>query len=392
MTRIFCLLLSIVLILSMLGCRKPDSATEPENVPSESLDTTDKDKEQNHENEDLQIDQESQSVIMQQPLVAVSVPSITEETCSDDGTRLFQYTYQNMTLVLQDPDVAEKIIIDFLGRIDNTRTTAESTALAAKNAYTSSENWIPYLYHITYSPVRIDSGVLSLFGADVVYNGAFHPERTGISANYDLITGDVLTLASIMNYNASLNMICELVLSGLTEMHESNYLYSNYEETVNQRFSIDASQDESWYFTQTGLCFYFSPYEIAPYSSGIVTVEIPYDKLTGIIRDEYFPPERSNSEGTIQITPFEEANLSEFKEIAEIIENKEGNMYLLHTEKSVQDIRIIVSNATSSYTIFAAYGLSPGQAVVIQADANTLPDMILSYKSGGQTLSSNFHT
>ncbi len=295
-----------------------------------------------------------------------------------------------MSLILQDPEVADKVIIDFLNRIDSTRSLAEETSQIAQKAYDGSDNWVPYLYHVTYNPTRIDHDVLSLFGTNVLYSGAFHPERTCISASYDLVTGDVLTLASIMDVSAAADDFCQLVLEGLSEMSEGDYLYENYADTVKERFMTDASQDEAWYFSQSGLCFYFAPYEIAPYSSGVISVEIPYEKLTGLIHDAYFPAERDASEGVVNVTAFEDAELTAFSQIAEIVESKDGKMYLAYTDASVQDVRIMVSDAASSYTIFAAYGLTPGDAIMVQASENTLENMVISYKSNNETIASPF--
>ena len=364
----------ICLVFTMAGCigRKAENTTPVETTnPTTAPSTTD----------------EISSPISQAAMAAVSVPAVTEEIVADDGTVLFQYTYQNMSLVLQEPEVADKVIIDFLARIDQTRTDAESVANAAKMNYSGQSEWIPYLYHITYSPMRMDYGVLSLFGANAIYRGSFHPERTCLSASYDLITGDVLTLASIMDASATTSDFCDLVLDGLSEIAAENFLYPGYEDVVKQRFSVDESQDQDWYFSQTGLCFYFEPYEIAPYSSGVITVEIPYEKLYHLLHANYFPTDREGAYGMVLTSRFEDADFSQFSQIAEVIQNKDGQMYLLYTDKSVQDVRIFVTDAASTYTIFAAYGLTPGDAIMVQADDTIAQTLKISYKANNNTIS-----
>ena len=366
MKKIFITLLSLCLILSMAGCSL--DSNEP-SVPADTVPETQTET------------GETSPAIAQAAMAAVAVPTVTETSTAEDGTELFKYTYQSISLVLPDPEVADKVIIDFLNRIDQTREDAESVAQMAQGDYNGQEDWIPYLYHVTYSPMRIDQGVLSLFGANVTYSGAFHPERVCLSASYDLINGEVLTLGSIMDPNAEASDFCTLVLNGLAEMGSENYLYKGYEDTVKQRFTGDESLDQAWYFSQTGLCFYFAPYEIAPYSSGVITVEIPYEKLDGLLHSNYFPAEQETASGDVTIRSFEDAELSQFTQIAELIQSKEGSMYLVYTDKAVQDLRIIVSDAASSYTVFAAYGLTPGDGVMVQADALFLESMKISYKS-----------
>lgn len=372
MKKLFSLFLAVCLLLSFSGCRK--KTKDPTNNTTEYIAGT------QGATANQQIDTDS-------TLVAVSVPTVTENATHDDGTVLFQYTYQNMTLVLDEPQVADKIILDFLNRVDSTGASANSTKDMAKSAYNGSANWVPYLYHIIYSPTRIDHKVLSLFGNNVVFSGAGHPERTCVSANYDLLTGDILTLASIKTKEATTEQFCNLVLAGLAEMAEGDYLYDNYKKTVQQRFTKDASQDEEWYFTQTGLCFYFAPYEIAPYCSGVITVEIPYEKLKNIVHEAYLPSARGSATGKIEITPFEKVKLENFSHIAEIVTEKETNMYMLHTNQAVQDIRIVYADKSGNYTVFAAYNLIAGNGIMLQGSDETLKNMKISYKSGNETVS-----
>ena len=293
MKRFVCLLLVACLAISLCGClgnKNPqgdngETGGNSQQTPDSTFDGT---------------------------LLAVSVPTVTEATKDDDGTVVFEYTYQYMSLVHEKPDVADKIILDFLNRVDATRTHAETVAQSAKNAYTgNSSNWIAYLYHLTYSPTRIDSAVLSLFGNNAVYSGAVHPERACVSASYDMVTGDVLTLASIMAKDAKTEDICNLVLENLAARKKELYLYPGYENTVKQRFTTDPSIDEAWYFSPSGLCFYFAPYEIAPYSSGVVTVEIPYEKLTAILHTAYLPAVRQNVQGVVSISSFDDIDLTD---------------------------------------------------------------------------------
>lgn len=373
MKKQLCFILAFCLTISFSGCLQAD-----ENPTQTSDNTT------NTQQSTTEPTTEQQ---FRETMVAVSVPTITENTTDDDGTVLFQYTYQHMSLVLHKPAVADKIILEFLNRVDSTRRSAEDTANMAKNAYNGDKNWVPYLYHLTYSPMRIDHNVLSLFGNNVVFSGAGHPERTCISASYDLLTGDVLTLASIMAKDATLDDFSQLVLDGLAEMAEGDYLYENYANTVKNRFNVDASSDEAWYFTQTGLCFYFSPYEIAPYSSGVISVEIPYEKLQGLLHEDYFPSARGTAKGTVTVSAFDRVNLSDFSHIAEIITTKDSDMYMVQTDGSVQDVKIVLSDKTSNYTIFAAYNLSKGEGIMIQADKDLMQNMKLTYKSNGETIS-----
>lgn len=372
MKKIICLFLILCLLFTAAGCRKKVDPPYNETQDSNTTEGTS--------------NQIQQIIDTDTSLVAVSVPTVTEDTTASDGTVVCQYTYPSMALVLDKPEVADKIIINFLNRVDITTQPAADTADMAKGAYNGDKNFVPYLYHVTYSPMRIDHKVLSLFGNNVVFSGGGHPERTCVSASYDLLTGDVLTLASIMSKDAKSDDFCQLVLSGLSEIAEGNYLYKGYAETVKQRFKTDASQDEAWYFTQTGLCFYFAPYEIAPYASGVISVEIPYEKLRNLLHESYLPLARNAPTGIHKVQPFDQVKLEDFSHIAEIVANKEGKMYIISADSNIQDVRILFNDKASNYTVFAAYNLSPGDGIMVQADQSQLSSMRLSYKTGSETV------
>ena len=192
-----------------------------------------------------------------------------------------------------------------------------------------------------------------------------------------------------MNKDATVQQFCDLVLEGLGEMAEGDYLYENYKDTVKHRFEADPAHDENWYFTQDGLCFYFAPYEIAPYASGVITVEIPFEKLTKLVHEAYQPEIRGSATGKITVAPFENPDMDKFNDIAEIVVNNTGAMYMLQADTSVQNIRIVLNDKASNYTVFAAYGLSAGDGIMVQADSEILPKLKLTYKSAGETVSTN---
>lgn len=333
-------------------------------------------------------------VFEQKPMIAVSLP-VTEQTeYAEDGTMIFRYSFQNMSLIVSDPEVADKIIVDFLNRIDQTADEATQILTAAKNAYKDNEQWIPYLCQITYNPVRIDTSVLSLMGNFTNYSGLPHPEKYYPSVNYDLLTGDVLCFDDIITDDSASDTIYQYVIEELNTQKEENALYEGFEDTVKDRFAHKTSDEDFWYFSQTGLCFYFWPYEIAPYASGIINAEIPYDKLSGVLNDAYFPSETECGSSEIIAATFSEEDLSRFTQFSEVVLDTSGNKILLYTEGAVNHIQIEsgIWNAEGTQffpeqTVFSAYRLTPGDAIMVEsAMTNTLPNLRLSYNTASGTV------
>lgn len=372
------------MLLSLAACDLPlkpaeDSTTSPTEAftPPESTNST----------------TEPEPVLPQTPLITVSLPVITESSTTDDGTVLFNYTFQNISLVTPDADVADLVIIDFLNRIDATRASAESIHSMALSAYRGQTTWTPYLCMISYTPKRIDSGVLSMFGTQASYYGSPHPETVYSALNYDLVTGTALTLGDILSEGDFIDILLQFTLEALEEQKERSYLYSGYEQTVASLFSGSSLQN-SWFFSPEGLCFYFVPYEIAPYASGVITAEIPYEKLPGILKDAFFPSERDIAAGEVSVSLFKTADLEIYSRFSEVVLTPDSDKLLLHTDETVRNLVIETGTWSSSgsfftaqHSVFAASSLSSGDAVMIETKLSHTPTLRLQYDTDDQHVS-----
>ncbi len=377
MKQFVCVIILICIIVSITGCHRTQNPANDNTVSSSSSD--------NKETPEI----DSQQPVSQVPMVSVSLPVVTESIKADDGTVLLNYIYQDISLVYSDHHVADNIILDFLNRVDRTRSTSDTLLTAAKAAYTDSKNWNPYQCLITYEPIRIDSGVLSLFGTFSTYNGMSHPQTSYQTANYDFATGNALTLGDILTQSATPNTICNLVIESLTPQKDAKRLYPDFADTIQNHFLGNIADSEAWYFSAKGLCFYYAPYEIAPYSSGVIVAEIPYKKLLGIIKDAYFPGEKDVAVGRISAEKLTVENFDKFTQLSEIIFDTNGEKILLFTDKAVQNIRIEIGSWSASgatytpqHTVLAAAGLTPGDAIMLQASwKEDLPSLRVTYQT-----------
>lgn len=376
MRKFLILLLCVILTLTLAAC-KPANSNQPSETPSQTLSPV--------------IDNPVDAPL--HTFYAISVPAMTEYLTHNDGTQLFEYSYQHIQMQIADQAVADKITLDFLTRIDSTRANADMVAQQAQANYTAGANWSPYKYHIYYSPTRVDQGIISLFGTRTTYTGGMHSDQGCLSVSYDVATGDYLTLGSILNHVDNKQDLCELVLDKLEALDYQYSLFDGYENVVTERFMADESSDEAFYFTNTGLCFYFAPYELAPYATGIITIEIPYGELPGILNDAYFPDEYQPSSGKLLIEASEDANASSFAQLMEVVIHPEGEQVLLSSEKTVRNLTITKGTWTPDglyylpdYVIFNATGVSADQAINIRLSVReTLPDLMISYESNGKT-------
>jgi len=321
-------------------------------------------------------------------LLSVSVPAGSESYCLEDGTELLTVTSQHMQLIHPDEEIADKVIIDFLNRVDAAQADVENILNAAQNDYDPNSGWFPYFCQTVYSPTRIDPGVLSLFGTQNNYSGGMHGSLSCIAANYDLTTGDVLTLGSIMHMDAEKKDFIRLIIKKLSDVADDLYLFDDYEEGVYSRLDVDENLYEDFFFTSTGLAFFFSPYEIAPYASGIITVEIPYSELTGLIYDGYFPAERETISGEMHTGSFMQTDMEQFSNMAEVTLTAGEEIMVAYPEGKVEDIRITVPGdgmGMPDYTAFAAYEMSEQDAVVISLRQEEIDGILISYTTTGKS-------
>lgn len=319
-------------------------------------------------------------------LLAVSIPTVTDSVTADDGTEIFSYTAQNMQLIHPDELIAENIMHDFHKRLDAMQGEIQQLRTAAQAEYAATENWYPYFYQVIYSPTRIDHGVLSLFGTQNSYSGGNHGNLSCIAANYDMNTGDVLTLGSVMHMDATTADFIELLIPKLSAMADDFDLFEGFEEGVKSRLSSDENLYEDFFFTHTGLSFFFAPYEIAPYASGVITVEIPYEELPGILYDGYFPEERERIDGSLTYGSFMATDMTQFNSMAEVSLTTGESIIVVYPKGTVEDIRILVPGDAKnipSYTAFAALKMSGNNAVVLSLTEEQSQQISIEYLANG---------
>ena len=379
-------ILIFILILTMLltGCQKHanDIATEPITEPLTPAPT------EEIAADPTEVETEAASAVeySQQEMVSVSLPIETVVVLDDNGALIFTHKSQNMQIINNDPTVAERIILDFLNRQEANRATMDTIAIQAQTEYSGSESWTPYCFDTLYSPTRVDYTVLSLSGVEFSYAGGNHANQMATAANYNMLTGEVLTLGSILYHQDAKETLIQLVIEKANAIVEEAQLYPDYKDFITQRFAREESFDEDWYFTNTGLCFYFSPYEIAPYFAGIVTIEVPYSELSGVI----FPLEEDLMEGTLSCKFLAEADESEFTQISDLMVSTHGDPFFIFAEGAVRNVTIESGVWTESGTefipdavVFATYTLTPGDAVLVTAEIpDTMPNLRVSYRSG----------
>ena len=371
MRQLLVIMLAIAMFFSLCSCKKqPATQTHTTTQPNQSTSPI-------VSNEDTQYEQ--------MPIYAVSLSPVTEETADDEGKVRFVYSYQNLSLFLPEAEVAEKIYINYLSRMDQANQYAASVRRDSLDEAYDLLSTFPLFYDIRYSPSRFDKGVLSMRITESIYLGGVHPDTINSFTNYDLLSGTALNLSDILCDDVTAKSIANTVNQKLSENPSSKEFWTNYQDTVSELFQVGLEKVENWYLSNEGLCFNFDAYILASYATGPITVTIPHSELTGILLDEYFPAEQDNYTGTLLAESFTLDAQAEFSQFSEVVLAKDGTKILLSADGVLTDIIIQAGiesqSELSGNVVMAVQSLSPGDAIMVEFDSSTTK-LLITYRNG----------
>lgn len=374
MKRVLALLLPMLLIFA--GCAKnnpPTTTGSTEPLVTTAAPTT-----------EPATEPTEPEVTFEAPLVALSMPIATIETSAEDGALLCTHTTQAFSLIMQNADAAQMITDEFTARTDSGNRSARLVYEAALQDYAGQTDWMPYSYSNVYSPARLDHVVLSLYGSQLIYDGSAGYTSVDLSVTYDLLTGNPLDeISQVLVSDFSADTLCDLIYAQLTSLADEGLLYTDYQYTISDMFATNTPV-RNWYLSNSGLCFYFMPYELAPHSAGTIITQIPYSQLNGILQDRYFPEEMVEMAGRPVLSAY--TGDAEYAQIAELSLEQDGKNYALYAEGALLDVTISIGQAGTAeeVTIFAAASLGFGDAVMLQCSEEHLTSLSITYLSEGQ--------
>lgn len=320
-------------------------------------------------------------------LSSIATPIVSESFYDKDGSLLLEYIYQNVFLIYSDAAVADALYLSMINAMDYS-TGLQDTLSQAKDAYAeNNKNWQPYKYSVLFDTMRIDQTVISIYGEITVETN--EQSTMQVSSSYSLIDGKYLTFEDIQGKSYHYYTLLELINAKLRASYPTDQLFEDYQNTIGTQ--LRSKDYTNWFFTETGLSFFYLPMEIAPNSEGTIVVEVPYSELEGLLKDDYFPAEEYTTGGNMYAQLFSEADLFKYQQFAEVIQDSTGVEILLSTDGAVSDIRLELGNRNTSgnqfsptATIFACDGISADSAIVVQCDLpDTMPVLRLTYVSEG---------
>ncbi len=191
-------------------------------------------------------------------------------------------------------------------------TTLKEDAIATVNSFLEDGYWTdPNSESLGFggssnifsmSPVlntRMDRSIISIvFNESSYYMGAAHPIHWLRHYNFDPETGELLTMADILESEDAYRQLGTM-LRNQAPKDKGDIDYERLCENAGNSWgdTTAAENSVSWYFTDDGLCITYAPYEIAPYMYGFITWEFSYQQLKGIVKDQYLSVRKRSQKG-----------------------------------------------------------------------------------------------
>lgn len=299
-----------------------------------------------------------------------------EELKSDDGMTYYRQSLGTATVSSKDERAAERINSSLAELYVRFGADAEYTQRVAEDQ-TDGEQ-IALSYYCAPSVTRCDTRVLSAV-FDVSQDiGGIHADSTRTSRSYNADNGSLLTLADIAKNEEQLKTFIKNYVIGLAAGDDYkeggvSILFDDFESTINDL--VDAGAN--WYFSDGGLVFYANPYDIAPYSRGVLLFEIPYSALAEFIDEGFMPVEYEGENGMLLADDGDKLDRSSLNILGTVTVDEDGQSVVLSAEETVYNVKIY----TSGRMLWQRNYLTTGEGVEVKSfipDAQ--PSIAVSYE------------
>ncbi len=308
--------------------------------------------------------------------VTASYSFTDKELTNDDGVPYYRQSLGTAQISSKDEHAAERINASLAELYVKLKADAEYTQRVAEDQ--TEGEIIELSYRCTPSVTRCDTRALSVV-FDVSQDiGGLHADFTRISRSYDSDSGTLLSLADIAKNEEQLKTFIKNYVIGLAAGDEykengESILFDDFETTIGEL--VDAGSN--WYLNDTGLVVYANPYDIAPYSSGVLLFEIPYSALEEFLSMELAPVDYEGENGMILADNGFTVDRDSLKLLDTVTVDAEGQSVVLSAEETVYNVRVY----TESRTLWQRNYLTSGEGVeVISYIPDVMPNIAVRYE------------
>lgn len=133
---------------------------------------------------------------------------------------------------------------------------------------------------IIFDPYLVSNDWVSLRFVNAIYTGGAHGNQQIITKNFDLQTKQEVQLKYLFKNDAYLTFLSD---KAITKFMADNI---SQESWIKEGASAKYKNFENFTYSSDGkaMIFHFNPYQIAPYSEGILTLEVNKAELTAFLK------------------------------------------------------------------------------------------------------------
>ncbi len=321
------------------------------------------------------IDLEKRTPVPQFDMMA-SYSFTDTELSNDDGTAYYRQSLGTAQISSKDEHAAERINASLAELYVKFRADAEYTRRVAEDQ--TGGEIIELSYRCTPSVTRCDTRALSIV-FDVSQDiGGLHADFTRISRSYNADTGALLSLADIAKNEEQLKTFIKNYVIGLAAGDEykengESILFDDFETSIGEL--VDAGSN--WYLNDEGLVVYANPYDIAPYSSGVLLFEIPYSALEEFLSTDLTRVDYEGENGMILADNGFTVDRDSLRLLDTVTVDAGGQSVVLSAEETVYNVRVY----TESRTLWQRNYLTSGEGIeVISYIPDAAPNIAVYYQ------------
>lgn len=248
----------------------------------------------------------------------------------------------------------------------------------------SADNIFMLSYKCAPKAVRCDTRVLSLVFDVEQDMGGVHGKFVRYSRSYDSGSGEELSLDDVAKNSDQLRTFIENYVIGLAAGEDyredgESFLFPEFEETIK---SIVA-EGQKWYFDDKGLVLYTDPYDIAPYSYGVLCFTVPYSALEEFVDPDFMPVGHEGENGMILAEAGDNFNRDGISMVGTVTVDERAQSVILSAEETVYDVKLY----SSERMLWQRNYLTDGEAVeLICYIPDAIPNIILEYRLANGTV------
>lgn len=278
----------LVAIVGVTACGTLTSSqeeTSSENVVSSSELETETTQESTEETTDVSLEESTEEVPTDELVTTIPLSLKNNQRQEwEDRILLCDITWQNVLLGEEEQITFPKLqetLTEF--NLSNDSYANEMMEWLLPEAKLALEEQAGYFYGYTSDTSlyvqRADSNLVSIRIDYDSFTGGVHPMYSVGAWNVNPVTGTKLELDDVL---VNMDGISDLLINQL--MTKYDYLDVDY---VSETLQSYAPSDFTWTLGYENITFYFSPYEIAPYAAGLLTMTLWFDEYPDLVVETY---------------------------------------------------------------------------------------------------------